>query len=247
MNSFCLIVSKEISEFFSKWVNLLMILIFNLILWLFLWVFPASSYLSYGFAEPSLYFNLVSYLLLFFVPAIVSSLISQEFNYGTIELYKSARFSWQKLVLSKLFAGICLATFILLLSSVHLYFVASLQFSDTDTFDLFQLGFSFLGYIMVIAVFAALSILASVIIEQNIGALAASIMLCFLIYYGFGFLAESLSSDNNIILFIQRIGIQYHQELIAKGIVRFSSLWYLLTLVMSANLISGYFLSKKSF
>ena len=78
---------KEISNFISSLIGIMVVVVFLLITGLFLWVFQTDfNLLSYGYANLDGLFILAPWVFLFLVPAVTMRSFAEENRTGTIEM-----------------------------------------------------------------------------------------------------------------------------------------------------------------
>ena len=78
---------KEISNFLSSLIGIMVIVVFLLITGLFLWVFQSDfNLLNFGYANLDSLFILAPWVFLFLVPAVTMRSFAEENRTGTIEM-----------------------------------------------------------------------------------------------------------------------------------------------------------------
>src|SRR5690606_40178795 len=83
---------------------------------------------------------------------------------------------------------------------------------------------SFIGLILIGAVFAAIGIFSAALTDNQITSFVIGVFLGFLFYFGFSALA-SLQS-NSIAIFIEGLSLSYHYESMGRGVIDSSNLVY---------------------
>ncbi len=151
---------KELSTYFSSLIGYIAILIFLVLMGLFVWIFPDTNVLSYGYASLDPLFSIAPWVFMFLVPAITMRAFSEEFKNGTIEFLATRPLTDLQVILGKYFAAWCLVLFALL--PTLLYYVTIYQLGATPgNIDSGATWGSYLGLVMLSAVFVAIGIFAS--------------------------------------------------------------------------------------
>ncbi len=227
------LIRKEINDFWSNGFGLFSIGILILLAFLFLWIFPDTSYPSYGLAEADLYFEFMSYLLLFVVPAYSVGLLANEYKHGTTELIRSLSIPWSKIVLAKFCTAILILGLILVLTVPHLMVVDIVASRESMHFSQ-RIG-SYVGLIGAGACYAAISILITSYIEGVIASFITSVFVCFLIHSGLSILAELPIFSGGPDFWLDHFSLNFHTDHLARGVLRLSSIVYF-TLLISCSI-----------
>lgn len=223
------LITKELKDFFSNIFGVVSLAVLLCLSFLFLWIFQDSSYLNYGLAEYDLYFQFVSYLLLMVVPAFATGFVTSEYRFRTHELLATLNLSWKKVVLSKFIAALCVVALLLLLTSVNVYVLNELKLQDNAT-NYTQIFTGFAGLLGVAAVYIAISFFISSIVENATASFLISVVLCFMIFLGLRLLSENISLGNNWGLYLEQWSLSYHIDEIGRGVLRLSSIFFLVGL-----------------
>ena len=224
------LLRKELISFWSNSFSLVALGVLIILSFLFLWIFPDSSYLTYGLATFDLYFQYVSYLLLFVVPAFAVGLMSHEYVYGTEILLRSLGVNGIKVVGTKFLAALLVLILIMTLLSIHLYVIGDLAVENMDSTR--QIFIGHLGLIIIGACYASLSIMVASFTEQTTSSLLVSIIVCFLFYSGFNILSGIPIFEGNIDYLLDRFSLTYHTGQLSSGILRMSTLLYCPLLIL---------------
>jgi ABC-2 type transport system permease protein len=183
------IFNKEFNTFFSSLVAYIVIAVFLMAVGLLLWVFPDTSILDYGYADLGTFFNLTPYILLFLIPAITMRTFAEEFKNGTIELLLTKPLTNWQLVAGKFFANWLLTVVILLPTIVYFYSVYQLG-NPIGNIDVGAAIGSYIGLVLLAAVFVAVGLWASSLGDNQIVAFVVGVFVCFILYVGIGSLAQ---------------------------------------------------------
>ncbi|MBO4328087.1 MAG: gliding motility-associated ABC transporter permease subunit GldF [Bacteroidales bacterium] len=221
---------KEISNFLSSLIGIMVIVVFLLVTGLFLWVFQSDfNLLSYGYANLDGLFILAPWVFLFLVPAVTMRSFAEENRTGTIEMLLTKPLSDWQIIFAKFLAGVTLVLLSLLPTAVYYFSVyrLGLPVGNLDSGGI--LG-SYIGLFLLSASFVAIGLFCSSVTNNQILAFILSVFLCGFIYIGFEFIF-SLSLFGPIDLFIQRLGMSAHYGSISRGVVDTRDILYFLSVM----------------
>ena len=221
---------KEVSNFLSSLIGIMVIVVFLLITGLFLWVFQNDfNILSYGYANLDGLFILAPWVFLFLVPAVTMRCFAEENRTGTIEMLLTKPLSDWQIILAKFFASVTLVLLALIPTAVYYFSVyrLGLPMGNLDSGGIIG---SYIGLFLLSASFVSIGIFCSSVTNNQILAFILSVFLCGFIYIGFEFIF-SLSLFGGIDLFIQRLGISSHYSSISRGVVDTRDILYFLSVM----------------
>ena len=222
---------KEISNFLSSLIGIMVIVVFLLVTGLFLWVFQSDfNLLSYGYANLDGLFILAPWVFLFLVPAVTMRSFAEENRTGTIEMLLTKPLSDWQIILAKFFAGVVLVFLSLIPTAVYYFSVyrLGLPMGNLDSGGI--LG-SYIGLFLLSASFVSIGIFCSSVTNNQILAFILAVFLCGFLYIGFEFI-YSLSLFGAIDLFIQRLGMSAHYSSISRGVVDTRDILYFLSVMV---------------
>ncbi len=221
---------KEISNFLSSLIGIMVIVVFLLITGLFLWVFQSDfNLLSYGYANLDGLFILAPWVFLFLVPAVTMRSFAEENRTGTIEMLLTKPLSDRQIIMAKFFASVVLVLLALIPTAVYYFSVyrLGLPMGNLDSGGIMG---SYIGLFLLSASFVSIGIFCSSVTNNQILAFILSVFLCGFIYIGFEFI-YSLSLFGSIDLFIQRLGMAAHYSSISRGVVDTRDILYFLSVM----------------
>lgn len=219
---------KELNSFLDSLIGYAVIGVFLVAVGLLMWVFPETSVLDYGFADMDTLFTLGPFVFIFLVPAVTMRSFAEERKMGTLEWLLTKPLTEGDLVLGKFLAAVCLVG--LALAPTLIYYVTLYQLgSPVGNIDTSGVVGSYVGLFLLGTVFCALGIFASSLVANQIVAFLLAAFLSFLLYSGFDSVA-GLVADGNLALIIRQLGIQYHFESMARGLIDSRDLVYFLAL-----------------
>jgi ABC-2 type transport system permease protein len=219
---------KEFNSFFGSLLGYLVLSLFLVALGLIVWVFPETSVLEYGYADLEALFTYTPYVFTFLVPALSMRAIADERKTGTWELLRTSPLSLVQIILAKYLALLCLV--LVALVPTLLYFYSIIQLGD-PVGNLDQAGFfgSWIGLIMIGAVFAAVGLFASALTSQQVVAFVLGVFLCFVLYFGFSALADM--QLGNISYWADEVSLSFHYINLSRGVVDSADLFFLFGMI----------------
>ena len=225
------IFNKELTSFFATPVGYLVMGVFWILSGLFLWVFKGGfNILDYGFADLSPFFLLAPWIFMFLIPALSMRSFAEERKLGTLELLLSKPISIRALVLGK-FAGVfTLAVLALLPTLLYVYTLFELS-AETNAPDLGLILGGFLGLFLLLALFTSVGLFTSASTDNQIVAFLGSLVLLFLLYFGFENFA-GLMKEGGLVLGITTLGIKSHYENIGQGLLDSRDVVYFISITL---------------
>ncbi len=221
------ILKKEFSAFLNSLIAYIVISVFLTGIGLLMWVFPDTSVLNYGFADMDTLFSFAPYVFMFLIPAITMRSFAEEKKSGTLELLFTKPLSDWQIILGKFFA--CWLLVIIALVPTGLYYFSIVQLGNpAGNIDTAAVLGSYFGLVMLAGVFTATGILASSLTVNQIVAFISGMFLCFLFYNAFDALA-ALNVWSSATLFIKQLGLLYHFDSAARGLIDSRDLVYFLS------------------
>lgn len=218
------ILVKEFTGFLNSLIAYVVIGVFLTAIGLLMWVFPETSVLDYGYADMDTLFSLAPYVYVFLIPAITMRSFSEEKRAGTMELLLTRPLSDWDIIMGKYLAGFMLIVFSILPTLIY-YCSIHLLGDPRGNLDASGIAGSYIGLILLGAVFCAIGIFASSITPNQIVAFIVAAFLCFIVFTGF----DSIASINvwaSGSLFIKQLGILYHYQSMGKGLIDSRDLIY---------------------
>jgi ABC-2 type transport system permease protein len=218
------VFKREISSFLSSLIAYIVIVVFLLVTGLFMWVFPDYSLLDFGYASLDQLFIIGPWVFMFLIPAITMRFFSEEKRTGTIELLFTKPVTDTQIILGKFFAGFALVVFAVLptvLYAVTLWYLAD-PVGNIDTGGIIG---SYIGLLLLGAVFVSIGIFASALTDNQIVAFILGLFLCFFFYSAF----DSIKLFNlpvKVQLVLEQLGISAHFYAMSKGVLDTRDLVY---------------------
>lgn len=219
-----MICKKEWQQFFSSLTGYISLAVFLLLNGLMLFVFPDTSILEFGYASLSGFFNLAPWLLLLMVPTITMRSFADEFKSGSFELLRTLPLTPAQLVWGKFFGAI-LITFCAVIPTL-IYAVSVQQLSVTGGIDMGATAGSYIGLLLLGAVFTAIGICTSSFTSNTVVAFIAGAFVCFLLYNGFEAISKLSVFSGGLDYYLEMLGISFHYRSISRGVIRVNDIVY---------------------
>ena len=234
------ICKKEISHFFSNLTGYIAIILFLLINGIFLFVLQDSSIFEYGYASLDKFFELSPWILLFLVPAITMRALSDEFKTGTYEILKTKPLSAWQIAGGKYVSILLVMLLVIIPTLIYIFTIKAL--SNSGSIDGGGIAGSYLGLILLAAVFAAISLCCSSFTQNAVVSFLVSCFACLILYFGFSAISKLPLFQGNIDFYIEMVGIDFHYRSISRGVldsrdaIYFVSILFLFLLITVKNL-----------
>jgi ABC-2 type transport system permease protein len=227
---------KEWRQFFGSLTGYIAIILFLLLMGLFLFVFPNSSILDFGYATLDNFFNLAPWILLFLVPTITMRSIADEYKSGTFEVLKTLPLSPAKIVWGKYFG--CLLVVAVALVPTLIYAISIQQLSARGGIDVGGTAGSYIGLLMLAAVYTAVGICTSSFTNNTVVAFILAAFVCFILYSGFSALSRLPVFAAGADYYIQMLGIDFHYRSISRGVIDTRDILYFFAVIVLFLLIT---------
>ncbi|HEX8279062.1 MAG TPA: gliding motility-associated ABC transporter permease subunit GldF [Segetibacter sp.] len=231
-----IICSKEWRQFFSSLTGYIAVIIFLLLMGLFLFVFPETSILDFGYATLDNFFSLAPYIMLFLVPTITMRSMADEYKSGTFELLKTLPLSPAKIVWGK-YLG-CLVVVAIALIPTTIYALSVQYLSSKGGIDVGATAGSYLGLLLLAAVYTAVGICTSSFTNNTVVAFILAAFICFLLFNGFTAISKLPVLNNGPDYYIQMFGIDFHYRSISRGVIDTRDILYFAAMIVLFLLIT---------
>ena len=224
------ILSRELNAFLNSLIAYVVVGVFLIALGLITWVFPETSVLDYGYADMDTLFSLGPYVFIFLVPAITMRSLAEENKTGTIELLATKPVTDWQIILGKFLACFFLVIIALVPTLIYYYSVSRLG-NPPGNVDTPGVMGSYIGLILMAAVFCSIGIFASSITRNQIVAFIIGAFLCFILFTGFDSLSSmNVWSENS--LFIRQLGLMEHYQSLSRGLIDTRDVVYFASVMM---------------
>ncbi|MBL3656164.1 gliding motility-associated ABC transporter permease subunit GldF [Fulvivirga sediminis] len=234
---------KEFNSFLNSLIAYIVISVFLTGIGLLMWVFPDTSVLEYGYADMETLFVLGPYVFMFLIPAITMRMFAEEKRGGTIELLLTKPLTDWQIIFGKYLSGLVLVVFAIIPTLVYYWSIYKLG-SPEGNIDTAGVMGSYVGLVLLGAVFTAIGIFSSVISSNQIISFIVAVFFCFIVYSGF----ESIASINDWGRFsgmLEQLGILYHYDALSKGLIDSRDVIYFLSVIAVVLLATKLVLSSR--
>jgi ABC-2 type transport system permease protein len=150
-----------------------------------------------------------------------------ERNLGTLEMLVTRPISTRKLVAGKYLAALVLIIIALIPTLVYVWSLGQLG-ETTNNLDYGSTFGSYLGAILLAMSYTAIGIFSSTVTSNQVVAFLLSAVLCFILYFGFEGLSSYLSDSD----FLASLGLKYHYESMARGVIDTRDVIYFLSVAI---------------
>lgn len=236
------ICKKELNQFFSNLTGYIAIILFLLINGIFLFVLSDSSIFDYGYATLDKFFELAPWILLFLIPAITMRSLSDEFKAGTFEILQTRPLSSWQIVLGKYISVLIIILFVIIPTLIYIITIKSLSVSGIDSGGITG---SYLGLLLLGAVFAAISLCCSSFTSNAVVSFLVSAFSCLILYFGFSAISKLPLLQGSADYYIEMLGIDFHYKSISRGVLDSRDLIYFISIIFLFLLLTVKNLRKK--
>ena len=189
-----------------------------------------DNVLDFGYATLDAFFSFAPWVLLFLISALTMRSFSEEFKTGTFEILGTRPLSAWQIVTGKFFGAFTVALIALVPTLVY-YFTINHLAATTGIDSGAAIG-SYLGLVLLTALFTAIGICASSFTTNAVVAFIVSLMACVLFYYGFSALSELPLFKNGADYYIEMLGINFHYQSISRGVVDTRDVVYFISFIL---------------
>ena len=225
-----IIFNKEFKSFFSDITGYIVIALFVLANSLFLWVLPGQwNVFDSGYASFDALFFLAPWLYLFLCPAVTMRFFSEEKAKGTIEVLLTKPISRFQIVTGKILAGWVLVI-VALLPSVLWYLSVYLLAEPMGNVDSGAFWGSWMGLLFLAMVYVSVGTFGSSLTSNQVVAFIISVVISFLLFYGFELLGSLFSGETAY--WLRQFGINEHYKSISRGVIDSRDLVYFIALTV---------------
>ncbi|MFL5740486.1 MAG: ABC transporter permease subunit [Flavisolibacter sp.] len=229
------ICKKELRLFFSSLTGYIAIIVFLLVNGLVLFVFR-NNILDSGYATLDNFFSFAPWILLFLVAAITMRSFPDEFRTGTFEILQTRPLgSWQ--IVSGKFLGSFIVAVVALVPTLVYYFTIN-HLASTTGIDSGAAAGSYLGLVLLTAVFTSIGICISSFTNNSVVAFILGLIASVLFYFGFTAISQLPIFRNGADYYIEMMGIDFHYRSISRGVIDTRDLVYFLSLILFFLLIT---------
>lgn len=234
------ILYKEFRSFFGSPIGYLVIALFLILNGLFLWVFDNEyNILNSGFADMTPFFTIAPWILLFLIPAVTMRSFSDEKKQGTMELLLTKPMSLLEITCGKFFGAFVLLLIAIIPTLVYVKVIYDLGLPEGNIDFGSTLG-SYFGLFFLMGAYTSIGIFTSSLSDNQIVAFLLSVLLCFLLYFGF----QGISAYADIDM-VALFGMDNHYKSMSRGVIDTRDVIYFLSvtaifILLTVNKLKSY-------
>ena len=237
------IFSKEVKSFLNSLIAYIVISVFLISIGLLMWVFPETNVFDYGYASMETLFSLAPYVFIFLIPAITMRSFAEEKKTGTMELLFTRPVTDWQVIFGKYLSALLVV--LLALAPTLIYYIALYQIGNpVGNIDTPGVIGSYVGLVMLAAVFTSIGLFSSLLTENQIIAFIVGVFLCFILYTGFSSLA-AIDVWGKSSLILEQLGILYHYNSVSRGLIDSRHIIYFLSCIASMLLLTKLMLEAR--
>ena len=230
------IFTNSLMSYFTSFVKMIALALLVTIVNIFMWVLPSTSILDYGYADLTMLFITLPYILIFFVPSMTMDSVVSDFQMGTSELLFSKPLSISSYWWAHFLSGAFIVAIFVLLTCSSYYSIVMLK-SESGIIDHGQIFASFLGIFLLALVFISLSLFCSSFSKTPTAGFLTSIILCYVIYVLPGYLSEVGIFAGHIDYFLKYLSLDTHFYTLGKGMLEVKSVIYFGSIVALVSML----------
>jgi ABC-2 type transport system permease protein len=199
--------------------------------------------LDFGYASLHGFFDLAPSILLFLVPTITMRSFSDEYKGGTFELLKTIPLTARQIVLGKFYGALLII--LIALTPTVLYAFSLQALSAAGGIDVGSTIGSYIGLMLLGAVFTSVGICASSFTGNTVVAFISAAFVCFLLYNGFEAISKLPVFASGPDYYIEMLGIKFHYNSISKGVIDVRDIIYFIGVIFIFLLITRRNITRK--
>lgn len=238
-----MICKKEWRQFFSSLSGYIAMVVFLLLCGLLLFVFPDTSLLDFGYASLNGFFDIAPWILLFLVPTVTMRSLADEYKGGTFELLKTMPLKPSQIVWGKFFGALLIISLTIIPTIV--YAISLQALSAVGGLDVGSTSGSYIGLLMLGAVFTSVGICTSSFTSNTVVAFVSGAFVCFLLFTGFEAVSKMPVFPAGTGYYIEMLGIKFHYNSISKGVIDIRDVVYFLGVIFIFLLITQRNVAKR--
>lgn len=196
-----------------------------------------------GYASLDSMFILAPWLFLFLVPAVTMRLFSDEKRLGTIELLFVRPLTDLQIILAKFLSGLTVVILSLLPTLIY-YLSVYLMGNPVGNIDSGGFWGSFIGLFFLASVYVSIGLFTSTVSDNQIVSFILGVLFCFIIFVGFDYIG-GLGLSGGFQNIVERLGISYHYNSMARGVLDTRDVIYFLSVISIFTLFSKIVLESR--
>ncbi|WP_047246535.1 ABC transporter permease subunit [Maribacter thermophilus] len=237
MHTIWTIAKRELATFFDSLIAYIILVLFLGFSGFFTWLYGNDIFLV-GQANLRLFFNIASWSLFFFIPAITMKMLAEERKTGTLELLLTKSVSDRQVILGKFLGSILLVCIALAATLPYVITVSNIGNLDNGGTIC-----GYLGLLLLSTAYTAIGIFASSITTNQIVAFMTALFIGLFFHIIFGVLAHNFTGSLG--QFFDTLDLQSHFESVSRGVLDSKDLVYFLSITVLGLYLGEWSLSKR--
>jgi ABC-2 type transport system permease protein len=237
MKSIWIIAKRELNSFFDSLIAYIMLVLFLGFSGFFTWLYGSDIFLM-NQASLRVFFNVASWTLFFFIPAITMRMLAEEKKTGTLELLLTKNVSDRQVVLGKFLAAMLFILIALLCTLIY-----PITLSNIGNLDNGGTISGYLALILMSMAYTAIGLFASSITSNQIVAFMVALLIGLFFHIIFGVLASNFTGIIGQILDL--LSLYTHYESLSRGVIDSKDLVYFISLTLLGLLMAEMSLAKR--
>jgi ABC-2 type transport system permease protein len=236
MKPIWIIAKRELASFFDSLTAYILLVLFLGFSGFFTWIAIGDVFLQKQ-ASLRVFFSVAYWTLFFFIPALTMRMIAEERKSGTLELLLTNSVTPRQIVMGKFLGGMMLIAIALLATLPYVITIANIGNLDG--------GATYCGYLglfLMSASYMGIGLFASSLTENEIVAFLLALAFGILFHWLFGLIAGS--TTGLVADIFSSLGMSYHFESMARGVIDIKDLAYFLSIAFGGTLLSKILLNK---
>lgn len=219
-----IILKKEFLGFFSSFLGVGIMLVLFVAMGLFTWVLDGNL-LDFGFAEMSVFFDMIPWFFLLFIPSLTMRLYAEEKENHSIDLIRILPVSSNQIILGKVLGAFAVVFVILLPTLLYVYSIQQLASDHSVDFSI-VVG-QYVAILLLCLTFIQISFLSSLFTNKQSVAFVVSLVCNFICWEGFLYLKSIMT----VHLFdFDNLALKPHFNSLSLGVIRLSEVLFFLGL-----------------
>lgn len=219
---------KELQSFFTNPLGYIIVGVYLVMNALFLWwINNDFNIFESGYAQLVNFFELSSWLFIFIVPAMAMKSFSEEIKRGTIEIIFTQPITTWQLVLGKFLGHLVLGIFALMPSLFYVFSLSQIA-ESSNLIDYGAIGLGYLGLILLISCFTAISLLTSSFTSNQITSFLVGVITCLVLFYAFHGIS-TFQLFGSEIYSLEYLSLHYHFAGLSRGVVDTRNVLFMLS------------------
>ncbi len=238
MQTIWIIVKRELAAFFDSLIAYIMLALFLGFSGFFTWLYGSDVFLV-GQASLRSFFQIASWTLFFFIPAITMRMLAEEKKTGTLELLLTKAVSDRQVVVGKFLATVLLI--VIALAATLPYVITVSQIGNLDNGGTIC---GYLGLLLMSMAYTGIGLFASSITNNQIVAFLTALFIGLFFQVIFNVLAGNFTGLTGEIF--DALSLTSHYESLARGVIDSKDLVYFLSIAALGIYLSETALAKRN-